>query len=261
MNFYNLLNKPAFVIHVNELSPERSDFFTNNIKNAGYTDMRIFKGVNARNKDELNMTFKNFNNPKIHKDLSKGQIGCLFSHLKLYQYIISNNIDICTIFEDDVHFHPDWNIIAPKFYEYTPKNFDIIFIGNQIDECIEKNNTISKINTKACFCTHAYVITLNGAKKMLTYLLNWDYDKALKDGNNEALTGLFAIDIMIKNIQERMTSGNLKKKIIWYCWNGTKNTCKYNELPLSNNMNYRNTGLVFQSSEFISIVDPKLLGN
>ena len=50
MNFINILNKPAFVIHVKELSPERSEFFTNNIKNAGYTDMRIFEGVNAKKK-------------------------------------------------------------------------------------------------------------------------------------------------------------------------------------------------------------------
>ena len=81
MNFINILNKPAFVIHVKELSPERSEFFTNNIKNAGYTDMRIFEGVNAKKKDELNMILNNFNNPKIHKDFSNGGVGCLFSHL------------------------------------------------------------------------------------------------------------------------------------------------------------------------------------
>jgi GR25 family glycosyltransferase involved in LPS biosynthesis len=255
MNFINILNKPAFVIHVKELSPERSEFFTNNIKNAGYTDMRIFEGVNAKKKDELNMILNNFNNPKIHKDFSNGGVGCLFSHLNLYKHIISNNIDICTIFEDDVHFHPDWNIIASKFYENTPKNFDIIFIGNQIDECIQNNNNVPRINKKSCFCTHAYILTLEGAKKLLYLLLNWDY----KSEENQKyvghpLTGLFSIDVMIKNIQDKIIKKKIHPNILsWYCWNGTKNSCEYNKLPLKGN-DTRNSGLVFQCSDFISII-------
>lgn len=255
MNFSDILNKPAFVIHVNELSPERSEFFTKNIKNAGYTDMKIFEGVNAKNKDKLNDVLNSFNNPKIHKDFSNGGIGCLFSHLNLYKHIINNNIDICTIFEDDIHFHPDWNIIAPKFYENTPKIFDIIFIGNQIDNCIKNNNSVPRINKESCFCTHAYILTLEGAKKLLYLLLNWNY----KSEENQKyvghpLTGLFSIDVMIKNIQDKIIKKQIHSNILkWYCWNGTKNPCQYNKLPLKGT-DTRNSGLVFQCCDFVSII-------
>ena len=62
---------------------------------------------------------------------------------------------------------------------------------------------------------------------------------------------------MIKNIQERMNNGSLKKYINWYCWNGTKFPCNFNRLPLKGN-EIRNTGLVFQSDNFNSIVSTKV---
>jgi hypothetical protein len=59
---------------------------------------------------------------------------------------------------------------------------------------------------------------------------------------------------MIKNIQHRMNTGELKKKIKWYCWNGIPFECEFNKLPLKG-INKRNTGLVFQSDNFISTVN------
>jgi hypothetical protein len=171
----------------------------------------------------------------------------------LYKHIVKNNIPICTIFEDDVFFHPDWEKLSHMYYNYTPKNFDIIFIGNQINECANINK-VPNINTLSTYCTHAYIITIEGAKKLLTYLLNWDYNTIdVQKYVGHPLTGLFCIDIMIKNIQERMNKKKLKKNINWYCWNGTRYPCDYNILPLKG-MHVRNTGLVFQSDNFESIV-------
>lgn len=252
MNFDYILHKPAFVIHIQELSPERREFFTDNITKAGFTDMRIFEGINCYNNEILNNTIREFNNIKLHENLSPGQKGCLLSHLKLYKYIIENNIDICTIFEDDVHFHPNWDNLAFNYYNNTPKNFDIIFIGNQIDT---SNKLI--INNLSTYCTHAYIITFKGAQKLLRYLLNWDYySKEIELCVGHKLTGLFCIDIMIKNIQDRMNKRELKKNINWYCWNGTIFPCKFNNLPLIG-FNVRNSGLVFQNENFMSIVSDK----
>lgn len=241
MDLNNLLNKPAFVIHIEECAPERTIFFKTNIKNAGYSDIRIFEGVKVNNEEYI----KEFENLEFRNDMSNGRKGCLISHLKLYRHIISNNIQICTIFEDDVHFHPEWKNLALKYYKNTPDNFDIIFIGNEIDNC---NTKIPKINTCSCFCTHAYIITLEGAKKLLSYLLYWGELKVNK------LKGLHAIDVMIKDIQNKMNNKELKKELIWYCWNGTSFPCEFNKLPLEG-INKRNSGLVFQSDKFVSMID------
>jgi glycosyl transferase family 25 len=253
MNFDYILTQPAFVIHIEEYCANRTEFFKKNIKNAGYTNMQIFEGVKAKNKNELDSCINEFNNIKLHEHLGFGQMGCLLSHLKLYKHIVKNNISICTIFEDDVFFHPDWKKLSHMYYNYTPKNFDIIFIGNQINECANINK-VPNINTLSTYCTHAYIITIEGAKKLLTYLLNWDYNTIdVQKYVGHPLTGLFCIDIMIKNIQERMNKKKLKKNINWYCWNGTRYPCDYNILPLKG-MRVRNTGLVFQSDKFESLV-------
>jgi hypothetical protein len=243
MEFNDILNQPAFVIHNKDLSPERTGFFTKTIKDAGYKKMIIFKAVNASDETERNTTLKMFSNPKFHFALSNGQIGCFLSHIKLYKHIIDNKIKISTIFEDDVFFHSKWNHLAPKYYDNTPKDFDIIFIGNQLTI----NNTVPLINHNSTFCTHAYIITLNGARKLLNLLLHWDYhtpENTIAIGHS--LTGLFAIDVIIKTIQDRINTRKLKRLITWYCWNGTKYPCKN---ALTGHVP-RNTGLVFQSSEF-----------
>ena len=90
---------------------------------------------------------------------------------------------------------------------------------------------------------------------MLQYLLTWDYQNPkCAEYVGHPINGLFTIDVMIKNIQDRI----LQKKIpqiflTWYCWNGTKIPCKYNKLPLRGN-DIRNSGLVFQSDDFKSVV-------
>lgn len=251
MNFDNLFNSPAFVIHVPNLSPERKDFFSKNIKNAGYNNIIIFNGVNGYDNDEVNNIIKMYKNIKFDNYMSKGMIGCFLSHIKLYSHIIKNKIPISTIFEDDIYFHSDWNRLAPLFYENTPKDFDLIFMGNQIENCVN-NKSIPRIHNISTFCTHAYVITYNGAIKLLNLILNWDYNtKENEIYVGHSLTGLTAIDIIIKNIQDRINQKKMKKILTWYCWNGTKNKCNH---PKSIGYETRNTGLVFQSCEFKSII-------
>ena len=242
-----VLNSPAFVIYLETLAPERKDFFSTNIVNAGFTDMRIFPGVNARNETELNEAMALFPGIKFDKDALIGQIGCTLSHLKVLKHIINNKIPISTIFEDDVHFHPQWKELAPRFFENTPSNFDVIFAGNQIENP-EKTPRISKAH---CFCMHTYIVTLQGAHRLLNSILNWDYQNFHKFHEEFEKTGLLTIDIIIKDIQERISKKQEEQKFIWYCWNGTKHPCEFNKLPLKG-IQVRNSGLVFQSDKFIS---------
>jgi GR25 family glycosyltransferase involved in LPS biosynthesis len=243
----NILNKPAFVIHLKNKSPEREAFFTKNILNAGFKDMNVFEAVDASDPGILQEIMSIFPKIKFDKELSRGQIGCCLSHFKVLLHIIQNNIDIATIFEDDVHFHPNWSVLSERYYQNTPKNFDVIFIGNQISP---KN---PKISTSSTFCTHAYIVTLSGAKRLLRALLTWDYQNFKYYQPGWDLIGLYNIDIMIKNIQDRTLTKKIKPLFTWYCWNGTYHPCDYNRLPLRGNDN-RNTGLVFQSDTFATTV-------
>lgn len=240
MDWNNLLEQPAFVIYSSKLAPERKDFFTENIIKAGYKNMQIFEAVNGHDENELNEAMNMFR-INFANHIGPGQRGCALSHLKLYLHMIENNIEICTIFEDDVYFHSDWCRLSKLFYENTPKNFDVLFIGNQLTGNVK---ILPKINRNPCYCTHAYVVTLTGAKKLLYLIANWDYYRNEEYKN----CGVATIDIVIHNIQERILSGNLKKKtLIWYCWNGSNNDCENRSDPKYRGYEARNTGLVYQS--------------
>jgi GR25 family glycosyltransferase involved in LPS biosynthesis len=242
-----ILNAPAFVIHLerDEESKIRKDFFTKNINDAGFTDMRIFNGVDGKNKSAVEDIITIFGITKICWEVGKGQLGCMFSHLKLLKHIIDNQIPVATIFEDDVHFHPEWKELAPEYLSKTPKDFDVIFIGNALDGVVF-GKRVSKINTDPCDCTHAYIVTLEGAKKLLNTILNWRYD--LFNHQSHKVEGLYIIDIIIKHMQNLINSNTIKRTFTWYCWNGTEYPCDSNRLPLKGN-DIRNCGLVFQATD------------
>jgi GR25 family glycosyltransferase involved in LPS biosynthesis len=237
-----ILQSPAFVIHLESLK-ERKDFFMKNITEAGFKDIQIFKGVDARIPDELKETKELFDNPSICWEVSNGAIGCMFSHFKVWKHIIDNKIPIATIFEDDALFHPEFDKLSKHYFDDTPKNFDVIFLGNTLDSVV-MNRPTPKITTQSCFCLNAYVVTLKGATELLNMCLKWRSD--LFHHPKHKVEGLYCIDIMVKHMQNLMISQAIPKTLTWYCWNGTLYPCDHNTLPLKE---LRNCGLVFQATD------------
>jgi len=242
----------VFVIHL--ARSQRESSFKKNIKNARYDNVYVFDAVDGYDMTSVNKAMSLFQNLSIDHSIRKGELGCLLSHLKLLKHIVDHNIQKSTIFEDDICFHPDWNRLYNLYYESTPKNYDMIFIGNQLDSCrkIDLMNSTPLITTEPVFCTHAYMITLEGARKLLNSLIHWDYAHFVS-WDNKRFTGLTAIDVMIKDIQHKTLHGIMQQPFIWYSWNGTKYPCDYNQLPVTEKT-CKNTGLVFQDSELTSLI-------
>jgi hypothetical protein len=74
MNWDYILNQPAFVIHSSILSPERRNFFTENITNANYKNIQVFEAVNGYNENELKKEIDNFK-IKFAYHIGPGQRG------------------------------------------------------------------------------------------------------------------------------------------------------------------------------------------
>ena len=244
-----VLSAPAFVIHLPR-STERGKFFKKNIPEAGFTDMRIFEGVDGRDANARADAILQFGFPPIDLEMSYGMIGCNFSHLKVLKHIIDNDIPLATVFEDDVHFHPEWKTLSEKYWKLTPPDFDMLYIGNGLDSCRASSDpsTIQEITTEGAWCTHAYVVTRAGAEKVMNALLKWDYKEFNHGSRGKTLTGMYTIDIMLLNMYHRATLGEIEKPFIWYAWNGTRYPCAFNKLPIRGN-DCRNTGLVFQNAD------------
>jgi hypothetical protein len=150
----------------------------------------------------------------------------LLSLLNLLKHIIDNNLQIATIFEDDIIFHKNWNALAYKYYEITPNDFDMIYIGQHCGKGF--NSHVAK--DFPIYALHAFIITLDGAK----YL----YNKIINDPD-----GVWTSDCMIFKYMSNKHSEK-DEFLTWYIWNSDMfpdNT--YSKHPTHGN---KDGGLVFQ---------------
>ena len=170
----NIINK-IFIINLDKdierlkNSYEQLNFY--NIKN--YERYPAIYGNNL-NKDEL--IYYTTDIGKIVA--SKSMIGCGISHINIWNKIITEKINKCLILEDDFilcdNFINKFDIIINN----APLEYDIIFLTNNI---IHNNNfklyDINEYFYKQAFIsqTVGYIITLNGAKKILNYINKVSY--------------------------------------------------------------------------------------
>ena len=144
-----------------------------------------FIGVNG-NKTDLKKYFKNNyvtkywniglwkgeNNDRIIP-MSNGEIGCILSHVLLWQYLVNNkNINKVMVLEDDaISVSTDIYDRINDIWRNVPDDWDIILIGFWLFKGLpptKVNKYIYKV--KDFFLTHSYIINKKGAKKLLKLL-------------------------------------------------------------------------------------------
>lgn len=217
-------NGPCYIINLDR-KPERYDVSLRRIKEAGFVNVSRHRAIDAGCQEtDLKQEWARHGNPKLAKNknfttLHKGEQGCFLSHINVWIDVINNNIPYAIIFEDDILFHKDWTSLSKYYFDITPKNWDILFMGAQIEGCPD-----SLIVQKPVYCLHAYIITLEGAKRLYKYLLKKE---------------VYSIDTMMK---DDMCKNEFP--LTWYAWNGMH----YPDENRGTNPHWkiRNTGLVFQ---------------
>jgi len=114
---------------------------------------------------------------------SKGAMGCALSHYELWKQMKYSSPVL--VLEDDVLCPPDFLNKLNQIYANMPTDTDILFLGGLLPQNKEAyaqkieqvNPYISKIKRNAeskrqyiHFCTSAYIITKQGAEKMINYV-------------------------------------------------------------------------------------------
>lgn len=98
------------------------------------------------------------------RDVLPGEIGCMVSHIKIWERIVAEGLERTLILEDD--FNPNGNI---SLLEEPKTDFDLAYLGRH--KLNKDANEISLggswVEPVASYCLHAYVLTLSGAKKLL----------------------------------------------------------------------------------------------
>jgi glycosyl transferase family 25 len=68
----------------------------------------------------------------IGRVLAPGEIGCALSHLRLYQRMMDENIEVALILEDDAVIHPDTLAILTRWQEF-PSDWELLLLQHSCD--------------------------------------------------------------------------------------------------------------------------------
>ncbi|WP_176669653.1 glycosyltransferase family 25 protein [Mannheimia granulomatis] len=115
------------------------------------------------------------------KPLTLGEIGCALSHIKMYEYIVDNNIPEAIILEDDAIVSLYFKQILADVLKKVPYRREIIFFDHGkakvfpfMKNLVERYRLArylkpSKNSKRSIIRTTAYLITQEGAKKLLKF--------------------------------------------------------------------------------------------
>lgn len=237
----DVLAAKCFMLNMDRCK-DRLEVAVKRCNDAGFKEIERFRGVDAHT-DDLSEAWKEHGSPPFdHSDKEFtvqfiGKQGCALGHYGIWKKMIAESIPYAVIFEDDVEFHKDWNELAPQYWDKTPKDFDILYFGSQLEMPVSGNIVVASV-----FCTHAYFLTLDGARKL--------YDLCVNEPR-----GTRTIDWMILDkMNEYFASKGQYKPFTWYVWNS------YNFVDPKaykcQKWAKRNTGLVFQDADFGTFVHP-----
>jgi len=238
--YREFLDAPCKIINLDR-NVDRLNTSMERVREAGFTNVSRFSAVNGKDSVALWKGFEKVGFPKLgyRYDMSiiteLGVQGCFLSHLAIWKDMIDNKIPYMMVFEDDVLFHSEWHKLAPAYFEHTPRDYDIIYIGNRND--FEKNSMIQK--NVPVYCTHAMLLSYNGVKKLWDILLNLSF-------------GIYPVDTMIRDAIIAMKPSH---PLATYTWN-VADFFPCNSKTMGKESTRRNNGMVFQDEQFGTDVNP-----
>jgi GR25 family glycosyltransferase involved in LPS biosynthesis len=137
-NWPEVLRAPAFVINL-DARPDRLASSKEELHHAGFRDVRRFAAIDAAAPGVLDEAWGRLGAPRFDSRdewfrVNAGAQGCLLSHIGVWAEIIDQNLPFACVFEDDIFFHRHWTHLAPTYFDFTPTDYDVLFMGSRIVE-------------------------------------------------------------------------------------------------------------------------------
>jgi len=108
--------------------------------------------------------------------VSRGDIGCALSHLKVAQIAQERNLKKYLVFEDDAQLKDDFNTLFPVFYKQVPEDYQFLYFGgNHNGGLMMVSENIARIYRT--FTTHAYVVNGNEPRDAIIEVLSKENEK------------------------------------------------------------------------------------
>lgn len=156
---------PIYIVNLDR-KPERYSYVKDQLDKMSITNYNRISAV-----DGFNMGREELNNFGLTYELTerKGIAGCASSHIQIWNLIANNKMGWTLILEDDVNFHPNFVKLFNKYWKKVPREAKIVFPGFCADSSVEQ--TQDAVIQKGVMCTHAYIISWQGAQYLLDNLL------------------------------------------------------------------------------------------
>jgi glycosyl transferase, family 25 len=161
------MDTPIFVINLPQHT-ERKKLIEEQFKKFKISNYEIISGIDGKNlscKDSKNDPIKTYK--FISRQLSNTEIGCALSHLKVYKIIVEKKLNYAIVLEDDA-------ILQDGFLENLDLNNckDILLLGSVSSYHGKFNAGVYEIKRWwEAYCAYGYVISIEGAEKMLSYFI------------------------------------------------------------------------------------------
>ena len=211
------------------------------LEGVGFRNLVPFWGVDGFS-DDLEAVARDLGfSGTYHEEIAArpGNIACTLSHISIWKKIVDEGLPWLLIFEDDALPHPGFHIVGEIWWAVTPRNVDIVLLGNQMDDAREELKDPSKLVVQIpAFCLHAYIVTQKGARRLLELV------------HSSSVMKMNDIQVM-----EWMGMGALE----YVCWNGAwipekgypvfRQHTPLEEVSHNTNMivEKRDTGLIYQN--------------
>lgn len=124
--------------------------------------------VDGQNGDLSQYTFSvlsSWSEPFTRKTMTKGEIGCALSHYRLWERIVQDQLPYTLILEDDVVLCSDF--LAKSNVLQSFPSYDLMYLGRRPLRSDEIAMTSTIVRAKYSYGTHAYVLSYQGAQKLL----------------------------------------------------------------------------------------------
>lgn len=182
----------------------RREFCAARLAQLGFSNIEIVDSFDGF-QDDVVKEFITMGVP-FNPTLGKGHLGCIFTMLREWKRFLDSGDEYRMFFEDDAMGHLDLpNGLGQQFWNATPKNFDLVYMGNmmgsQDSQLQDPNALVVQVPT---YCLHAYILSRKGVEKL------WSLIQELKETN-----------IQIQTIDIQLYLWQIQGRINWHCWNGT----------------------------------------
>jgi len=106
------------------------------------------------------------------RELKASEISLAYKHIKIYEDILKNGVDVSLVLEDDVVLADDFVNKFNQMLHDTPSDWDMIFIGSGCNLSIPESEmvmgqTAYRKSHPATKCTDSYLITLSATNKIM----------------------------------------------------------------------------------------------